>query len=123
VREQFGRPLAAFQALRHRLADAFTRVETLRSHVYYAAWVADYRPAQITEWAQMAKGLAGGSCWDVANEAIQLHGAMGFTWEMGLQHQVGRVIARTLSHPSAQECLERVGAAMARRGHMIQLVE
>jgi hypothetical protein len=123
MREQFGRPLAAFQALAHRLADAYTEVETLRSHVYYAAWVADHRSERLLEFALMAKGMAGDHCWHVANEAIQLHGAMGFTWEMGLQHQVGRVIARTLSYPSADDCLRRVGAAMVDRGHMVQLVE
>jgi hypothetical protein len=123
MREQFGRPLASFQALAHRLADSYTRVETLRSHVYYAAWVADYRPERLLEFALMAKGVAGDHCWHVANEAIQMHGAMGFTWEMGLQHQVGRIIARTVSHPAASDCLERVGASAVERGHMVQLVE
>lgn len=123
TREQFGHPLSSFQALSHRLADAYTRVETLRSQVYYAGWVADYRADELLEFALMAKGTAGQYCWEVANEAIQMHGAMGFTWEMGLQHQVTRVIARTLSYPSSDECLARVGRSMIERGHMVRLVE
>ncbi|MFJ8585826.1 acyl-CoA dehydrogenase family protein [Streptomyces sp. NPDC093595] len=73
VREQFGRPIGSFQAVRHRLADLYVHVQAARSAAYYAAW----DPA--------AGGLALAQCLEalhtVAAEAIQLHGGIGFTWE------------------------------------------
>ncbi|MER7000084.1 acyl-CoA dehydrogenase family protein [Streptomyces sp. NPDC000410] len=72
-REQFGRPIGSFQAVKHRLADLYVRVQSARSAAYYAAW----DPA--------AGGLALAQCLEalriVTGEAIQLHGGIGFTWE------------------------------------------
>ena len=123
TREQFGRVLATFQALSHRLADAHVGLETVRSLVAYGAWVADSRPGDALEFALMAKGLAGDTCWDVANEAIQFHGAMGFTWEMNLQHPATRIITRALAAPSSEWCFEEVSRIMRDRGSMVALVE
>lgn len=123
VREQFGQRLSSFQALRHRLADAHVALETVRSLVAYGAWVADSRPGDAIEFALMAKGAAGDHCWSVADESIQLHGAMGFTWEMNLQHPTSRIITRSLATPNAEWCLEEVGRLVRRRGSMIALVE
>ncbi|MEU9334028.1 acyl-CoA dehydrogenase family protein [Streptomyces sp. NPDC048290] len=76
-REQFGRPIAAFQAVQHRLADVYVRVQAARSAAYYAAWATAHGEdvgalalAQALEAARAATG-----------EAIQLHGGIGFTWE------------------------------------------
>lgn len=72
-REQFGRAIGSFQAVKHRLADLYVRVRAARSAAYYAAW----DPA--------AGGLALAQCLEaqraVAAEAVQLHGGIGFTWE------------------------------------------
>ncbi|WP_030370789.1 acyl-CoA dehydrogenase family protein [Streptomyces rimosus] len=82
AREQFGRPIGSFQAVQHRLADLYVRVQAARSAAYYAAWAVG-APAQDAEPG--APGLALAHALEtlraVAGEAIQLHGGIGFTWE------------------------------------------
>ncbi|MFI1889036.1 acyl-CoA dehydrogenase family protein [Streptomyces jumonjinensis] len=74
-REQFGRAIGSFQAVRHRLADLYVSVQAARSAAYYAAERGD--PADA--------GLALAQCLEavraVTADAIQLHGGIGFTWE------------------------------------------
>lgn len=84
TRTQFGRPIGAFQAIRHRLADAACGVEGARSLVYQAAWsIAADTPGAICDvlasrlWASAAYLAA-------AEAAIQCHGGMGFTWDQRL---------------------------------------
>ncbi|MFG3498045.1 acyl-CoA dehydrogenase family protein [Streptomyces sp. NPDC047928] len=73
TREQFGRPIGSFQAVKHRLADLYVQVQSARSAAYYAAW------------DRTAGGLALAQCLEalhaVAADTIQLHGGIGFTWE------------------------------------------
>lgn len=73
AREQFGRAIGSFQAVKHRLADAYVRVQAARSAAYYAAW--DPAAAGLA-LAQALEALRVTSA-----EAIQLHGGIGFTWE------------------------------------------
>ena len=81
VREQFGRPLGSFQALRHRVADLTVAVEGATSTAWYAAQAA----AGLHDDLRVAAPLALATCSDaftyVAGENIQLHGGIGFTWE------------------------------------------
>jgi hypothetical protein len=121
-REQFGKKLTSFQGVSHRIAENYVHLETLRSLVRYASWVGDEDPDALLEYALMAKGYASSNCWEMANSAIQLHGAMGFTWEMGLQHPALRIIVRSLSTPSGRECLTRVGREISTRGGTIRLI-
>lgn len=72
-REQFGRPIGSFQAVKHRLADRYVQVRAARSAAYYAAWDPD------AGGLALAQGLA--ALRAAAAEAIQLHGGIGFTWE------------------------------------------
>ncbi|MGP3687784.1 acyl-CoA dehydrogenase family protein [Streptomyces sp. IBSNAI002] len=72
-REQFGRAIGSFQAVKHRLADLYVQVEAARSAAYYAAW--DQRQGPLA----LAQGLE--ALRMTASEAIQLHGGIGFTWE------------------------------------------
>ncbi|MFD3540880.1 acyl-CoA dehydrogenase family protein, partial [Streptomyces sp. NPDC058662] len=72
-REQFGRAIGSFQAVKHRLADLYVRVQAARSAAYYAAW----DPAQ----GGLALAQALEALRAAAGEAIQLHGGIGFTWE------------------------------------------
>ncbi|MFI0863099.1 acyl-CoA dehydrogenase family protein [Streptomyces smyrnaeus] len=87
VREQFGRPIGSFQAVRHRLADVYVQVQAARSAAYFAAWAADGpRPLdQDGGEAATAGGTALGQALEAlgsaAAEAVQLHGGVGFTWE------------------------------------------
>ena len=57
-RQQFGRPIGAYQAVSHRLAEMLWEVEEARSLVYYAAWVADAEPESLPLAASMAKARA-----------------------------------------------------------------
>jgi alkylation response protein AidB-like acyl-CoA dehydrogenase len=80
-RHQFGRPLASFQVIKHRLADMLVDLERARSAARYAAAVLDQDPAA----AALPAAVAGATCTDavirVALDTVQLHGGVGFTWE------------------------------------------
>ncbi|MGW3629244.1 acyl-CoA dehydrogenase family protein [Streptomyces sp. NPDC005122] len=79
-REQFGRAIGSFQAVKHRLADVYVRVQAARSAAYYAAWAAgaggDRERVGGLALAQALEALRA-----AAAEGIQLHGGIGFTWE------------------------------------------
>ncbi|MEU5532872.1 acyl-CoA dehydrogenase family protein [Streptomyces sp. NPDC020362] len=76
-REQFGRAIGSFQAVKHRLADVYVAVQAARSAAYYAAW-ATANGEGVGRLA-LAQALEALRC--AAGEAIQLHGGIGFTWE------------------------------------------
>ncbi|WP_175650475.1 acyl-CoA dehydrogenase family protein [Pseudomonas sp. Marseille-P9899] len=89
-RKQFNRPIASFQAIKHRCADMMLQVECARSAFWYAACVAGERlaadgdPALASELlaaAATAKLHASETFFHCAAESIQLHGGVGFTWE------------------------------------------
>jgi alkylation response protein AidB-like acyl-CoA dehydrogenase len=80
-REQFGRPIGAYQAVSHRLAEMLWDVEEARSLTYYAAWCADANPAALALAAHMAKARASDAANSVTHNAIQTFGGIGFTWE------------------------------------------
>ena len=80
-RVQFGRPIASFQAIKHRCADMFILIEAARSAVYAAA-VAP--PEEKTEAALIAKAYSTDAFFKVAGDAIQMHGGIGFTWDYPL---------------------------------------
>ncbi|WP_432156402.1 acyl-CoA dehydrogenase family protein [Streptomyces sp. bgisy153] len=81
-REQFGRPIGSFQAVQHRLADVYVRVQAARSAAHHAAFAAGSGRVDEREWVG---GLALAQALDAlrvsAAEAVQLHGGLGFTWE------------------------------------------
>ncbi|THA46905.1 acyl-CoA dehydrogenase family protein [Streptomyces sp. A1136] len=72
-REQFGRAVGSFQAVKHRLADLYVQVQAARSAAYYAAWDPDQGGLALAQALEALRLTAG--------EAIQLHGGIGFTWE------------------------------------------
>ncbi|MEE1771815.1 acyl-CoA/acyl-ACP dehydrogenase [Streptomyces sp. JV185] len=74
AREQFGRAIGSFQAVKHRLADLYVQVQAARSAAYYAAW--DPAGAGGIALAQALEALRATTA-----EAVQLHGGLGFTWE------------------------------------------
>jgi alkylation response protein AidB-like acyl-CoA dehydrogenase len=80
-REQFGRPIGSFQALKHKCADMFVAVETARSALYYAACIADDGSDDLTTNASLAKAWCSEAYFQCASESIQIHGGVGFTWE------------------------------------------
>jgi alkylation response protein AidB-like acyl-CoA dehydrogenase len=86
-RVQFNRPIASFQAVKHRAADMMTKAEAARSGVYYAACIAQDAlvdgpmAAELAEAASIAKSYCSEIYFQNAGDAIQLHGGVGFTWE------------------------------------------
>jgi alkylation response protein AidB-like acyl-CoA dehydrogenase len=83
-REQFGRPIGAYQAVSHRCAQMLLEVESARSTTLYAAWAADHEPGSLPLAASMAKAYASDAGWRVASSSLQVHGGIGFTWEHDL---------------------------------------
>ncbi|MGW7261889.1 acyl-CoA dehydrogenase family protein [Streptomyces sp. NPDC054842] len=77
-RHQFGRPIGSFQAVKHRLADVYVRVQAARSAAYYAAWACGSGAERVGGLA-LAQALE--ALRSAAAEGIQLHGGIGFTWE------------------------------------------
>ncbi|MBK6018652.1 acyl-CoA dehydrogenase family protein [Streptomyces sp. MBT53] len=76
-REQFGRAIGSFQAVKHRLADVYVQVQAAKSAAYYAAWaIGNGERVGGIALAQALEALRG-----AAAEGIQLHGGIGFTWE------------------------------------------
>jgi len=80
-REQFGRPIGSFQAIKHKCADMMIAVESARSALYYAACIADDGSDDLSSNASLAKAWCSESYFQCAAENIQIHGGVGFTWE------------------------------------------
>ena len=89
TRVQFGKPIGAFQAVKHKCVDMMVAVENSRSLTYYAAWTVDERVPEAATAVPMAKAYASDMGKNVTSEAIQVHGGIGFTWEhdMHLYHR------------------------------------
>ncbi|MCX8073034.1 MAG: acyl-CoA/acyl-ACP dehydrogenase [Candidatus Binatia bacterium] len=82
TRWQFGRPIGSFQAIKHRCADMLVAVEFAKSAAYHAAFrAAEADVAELPVAARMAKAYCSDAFFQVANDTIQVHGGMGFTWE------------------------------------------
>ena len=81
IRTQFGTPIGAFQAIKHKCADMLVQVESARSAAYYAAWVAANQPDELPVAAAMAQAYGSDAFFHCAAETIQVHGGVGFTWE------------------------------------------
>ncbi len=81
IRQQFGRPIGSFQAIKHRCADLLLEVESLRSAVVYAAAAVAEDSPEVPVLAALVKALGSETYFHVAAENIQIHGGIGFTWE------------------------------------------
>jgi alkylation response protein AidB-like acyl-CoA dehydrogenase len=84
-RRQFGQPIGAFQAVKHLMADALLKVEFARPAVYRAAWSHATGAETRARDVSMAKSLASDAAQKAARSALQVHGAIGYTWECDLQ--------------------------------------
>ncbi|HYI99780.1 MAG TPA: acyl-CoA dehydrogenase family protein [Thermoleophilaceae bacterium] len=107
-RQQFGRPIGAYQGVSHRCADMLREVESSRSTVLWAAWAADSEPETLPLAAAMAKAQASDSGWNVPASALQVLGGIGFTWEHDLHFFLKRAKVDGALFGSAAEHRERV---------------
>jgi alkylation response protein AidB-like acyl-CoA dehydrogenase len=80
-RYAFGRPIASFQAIKHKLADVYVATELARSNAYYGAWALARNAPELPTAAAAARISANEAFFLAAKENIQVHGGMGFTWE------------------------------------------
>lgn len=84
-RKQFGKPLAGFQALQFKLADMATELVAARQMVRLAASKLDAGARDATTYCAMAKRFATDACFNVINEALQLHGGYGYLRDFPLE--------------------------------------
>jgi alkylation response protein AidB-like acyl-CoA dehydrogenase len=87
-RKQFGSALADFQNTQFKLADMATELEAARLMVLRGAWALDTNHAEKTKWCAMAKRLATDACFQIADEALQLHGGYGYLKDYPLERIV-----------------------------------
>jgi len=80
-RYAFGRAIASFQAVKHRLADLYVEIELARSNAYYGAWALSHDAPELAVAACGAFAAASDAFELSSSEMIQLHGGVGFTWE------------------------------------------
>lgn len=122
-RQQFGRQIASFQAIKHKAADMMMRVEVARSGVYYAACIAqekldalEGKPAslasELAEAASIAKGYCSDAYFKNAGDALQMHGGVGFTWEYDVHLHFKRAKASEHFLGNAAYHRERLAAVL-----------
>jgi alkylation response protein AidB-like acyl-CoA dehydrogenase len=108
-REQFGKPIGAFQAVQHLCADMLRAIELGRAVGYYAAWACDAAdPVERHRAATMARAFAADSFYRVAANAIQVFGGIGFTWEHDIHLFYKRLLTLQLLGGSAADHLEEL---------------
>lgn len=121
-RHQFGRPIAAFQAIKHKAADMMLRCEAARSACYYAACIADEALQQcplgseLPQAAAIALSCCTESALQNAAENLQLHGGVGFTWEYDVHLYLKRAKSAELMFGSPSEQREYLASLLLDQG-------
>ena len=87
-REQFGQPIAGFQAIQFKLADMETELQAARVMLYEAARRLDAKDPKATRWCAMAKRFVTDTGFRIANEALQIHGGYGYLSDYGVEQIV-----------------------------------
>ena len=112
-REQFGRPIGQFQAVKHMCADMLTRAEVARSAMYAAAVNLEGKGEDDAEHTvRVAKMLAGDAAIFCGKTGIQVHGGMGFTWEVNAQRYWKRATVLDTHFGNSDDHADAIAAAM-----------
>ena len=111
-RVAFGRPIGAYQAIKHALADMVGASEGSNAAVLYAAWALSDAPDKASEAAAIAKAYACEAYVEATHRSIQVFGAIGFTWEM----------KNHLYFKRARANAELFGAARIHRARVIEML-
>jgi alkylation response protein AidB-like acyl-CoA dehydrogenase len=119
-RHQFGRPIGSYQALRHRMADDWTALEFARPLVWRAAWSVAHGHRDASLHVSMAKAAAGDAATSAGRTAVQVHGAMGYTFECDVHLFLKRILALASSHGDSHQHRRRIAAEL--RGRDIERV-
>ncbi|MEJ6787911.1 isobutyryl-CoA dehydrogenase [Brevundimonas sp. BR2-1] len=88
TRKQFGKPIADFQNTQFKLADMATQLDACRLMVLRGAWAMDTNHPEKTKWCAMAKRMATDVCFQIGDEALQLHGGYGYLKDYPLERIV-----------------------------------
>ncbi|TQC48901.1 acyl-CoA dehydrogenase [Rhodococcus sp. WS4] len=110
VREQFGRKIGSFQAVKQGLADVYTSVELASAAVAYAAWTADHEPENLAIAASVAKAYVGPEAFEAASQMVQYHGGIAYTWEHDAHLYYKRIKTTETMLGSADDHLGRIAA-------------
>ncbi|MGI9232606.1 MAG: acyl-CoA dehydrogenase family protein [Woeseiaceae bacterium] len=109
-RSQFGVPIGSFQALQHRMVDMLTACEQAQSLLLWAAMTSAAGDDQAKRATSSLKYLVSSSGQRVGEEAVQLHGGMGVTWELDVAHYFKRLTAIAQIFGDADWHLDRLAA-------------
>jgi alkylation response protein AidB-like acyl-CoA dehydrogenase len=114
-RHQFGKPIGSFQAVKHLLADARVKLEFARPATYRAAWSLATAQPTVSHDASMAKAMASDAADLAARVALQVHGAIGYTWECDLHFFMKRTWALSRAWGDASTHRQRVLSSLKNR--------
>ncbi|MFB1298555.1 acyl-CoA dehydrogenase family protein [Mycobacterium sp. pW049] len=110
VRQQFGRAIGSFQAIKHRCADMLVELESARSAASYASTAAAAGADDLSLAASIAKVYCAKAYYHIAAESIQMHGGIGFTWEHPAHLYFKRAKASEILFGSPSVHRERIAA-------------
>jgi acyl-CoA dehydrogenase len=113
TRRAFGALIGSQQAVKHRLADMYTKIELARGHCLYGAWALSTHSAQISTAAAGARLAATDACTFAAEESIELHGGIGFTWESDCHLYYRRARSLALLLGNKQRWSDRLISSLA----------
>ena len=113
-RYAFGRPIASYQAIKHKLAHAYVKNTLARSNGYYGAWALDTDAAELPLAAATARVSATQAYYYASKENIQTHGGMGFTWEFDCQFHYRRAKLLSVNIGSEPTWQDKLIAAVER---------
>jgi len=111
-RHQFGQPIGSFQAVKHLLANVAVRIEFARPVVYRAAWSVAQKSPHRSIHVSHAKSAASEAAVLAAKTALQVHGAMGYTWEVDLHIWMKRAWALEAAWGTGIEHRRRIAEAV-----------
>ena len=109
-REQFGQPIAQFQAIKHTIARLGTDIEPTRALYWYAAHALDHLPDEASKAASIAKAHITDRAMNAARESVELHGGYGFTWECEVQMWFKRIMVDRAIYGTPDEHRDRSAA-------------
>lgn len=112
IRTQFGQPIGAFQAVKHQLADGRVKTEFAAPAVWRAAQAMDDGHCHASTFVSHAKIAAADAAWAISETAIQVHGAMGYTYEVDLHFWMKRSWALAGAWGDRAFHIKRVGEAV-----------
>jgi alkylation response protein AidB-like acyl-CoA dehydrogenase len=110
-RVQFGVPISSFQALQHRMVEMYTACEQSRSLLMWAAMAIHGETDDSEKAIHSLKYQIGMAGTRVGEEAVQIHGGMGVSWELDVAHYFKRLTAINLMFGNADWHLDRLSGA------------